>query len=125
MYRLYYHPLNASMTPRFVLEALGVDHELVFVDRKTNSQRSPDYLKLNPTGRIPVLVAGDIVVFESAAICLYLCDYFLFMLCVWADELSSPPLGFKNLNKYLKTMAARPEIERVCRHENLDLEPYV
>lgn len=72
MIKLYYYPLNASMAPHFILEELGVDFELILVDRKTNAQKSKEYLALNPNGRIPTMVNGDIVISESAAICLYL-----------------------------------------------------
>jgi glutathione S-transferase len=46
----------------------------VLVDRNANAHKSADYLKLNPNGQIPVLVDGDLVLYESAAICLYLAD---------------------------------------------------
>ncbi|WP_341503944.1 glutathione S-transferase family protein [Gallaecimonas sp. GXIMD4217] len=74
MYKLFYYPRNASWTPHMVLAEIGADYELVLVDRKSEAQKSPDYLKLNPTGRIPTLAEGDQVIFESAAICLHLCD---------------------------------------------------
>ena len=47
---------------------------LVLVDRDKNEQKSPAYLRLNPAGRIPVLVDGELVLYESAAICLHLAD---------------------------------------------------
>ena len=72
--RLYYYPGNASLTPHVLLEEIGVPHELALVDRKTNAQKSAEYLALNPSGRIPVLVDGDLVVFETAAIALHLID---------------------------------------------------
>lgn len=72
--QLYYYPGNANLAPHMLLEELGVPHELVLVDRGVNAQKSADYLKLNPAGRIPVLVDGDLVLFEAAAICLHLCD---------------------------------------------------
>ncbi len=56
MYQLYYYPLNASMAPHFILEALNVDFQLITVDRKSNAQKSDDYLALNPAGRIPTLI---------------------------------------------------------------------
>jgi glutathione S-transferase len=74
MYKLFYYPRNASWAPHLVLKELGVAHELILVDRKTNAQKSADYLALNPTGRIPTLIDGDLTIFESAAICLHLCD---------------------------------------------------
>lgn len=74
VYKLFYYPRNASWAPHLVLAEMGVDFELVLVDRKSNEQKSPEYLLLNPTGRIPTLSDQGIVIFESAAICLYLCD---------------------------------------------------
>ncbi len=74
MYQLYYYPGNANLAPHILLEEIGAEHELVLVDRGKNEQKSPEYLRLNPAGRIPVLVDGDLVLYESAAICLHLAD---------------------------------------------------
>ncbi len=74
MYKLYYYPGNANLAPHTVLEEIGADYELVLVDRARNEHKSPDYLKLNPSGRIPVLADGDLVLHEAAAICLHLAD---------------------------------------------------
>ena len=74
MYELFYYPDNASLAPHFLLEELGVGFELRLVDRKARGQKDPEYLKVNPMGRIPALVDGDLVLFESAAICLHLID---------------------------------------------------
>lgn len=72
--KLFYHPGNASMAPHCVLEEIGQPFELALVDRANNSHKSPEYLKLNPNGLIPVLIDGDHVLYESAAICLHLAD---------------------------------------------------
>ena len=48
--------------------------ELLLVDRTQNAQKMTAYLKLNPNGLIPVLVDGDLILYEAAAICLHLCD---------------------------------------------------
>src|ERR1700752_3353386 len=74
MYQLHYFPSNANAAPHMVLEELGQDYELELVDRAGNAQKSQDYLKINPNGRIPTLVDGDLVLFESAAIVLHLVD---------------------------------------------------
>lgn len=74
MIQLHYFPGNASMTPHMLLEELGVPYELRLVDRKVNAQKSAEYLRLNPNGKIPVLVEGDFVLYETAAICLHLVD---------------------------------------------------
>jgi len=74
MYQLYYYPGNANLAPHILLEEIGAEYELVLVDRSKDEQKSPGYLKLNPAGRIPVLVDGALVLYESAAICLHLAD---------------------------------------------------
>jgi glutathione S-transferase len=72
--QLHYFPGNASLAPHMLLEELGVPFELRLVDRAQDAQKSPAYLKLNPNGTIPVLVDGDLVLYETAAICLHLVD---------------------------------------------------
>jgi glutathione S-transferase len=74
MYQLHYFPSNANAAPHMVLEEAGQKYELVLVDRAQNSQRSKEYLKINPNGRIPTLVDDGLVLFEAAAIVLYLVD---------------------------------------------------
>jgi glutathione S-transferase len=76
MIQLYYSPGNASLAPHMVLEEIGAPYELVLVDRASAAHKSPEYLKLNPNGLIPVLTDGGLVVYETAAICLYLADRF-------------------------------------------------
>jgi len=74
--QLHYFPGNANLAPHMVLEEIGAPFELVLVDRKVDAHKSAEYLKLNPNGQIPVLVDGDLVLYEAAAICLYLADKF-------------------------------------------------
>jgi glutathione S-transferase len=74
MLTLYYYPSNASFAPHVLLHELGLPFTLALVDRAADAQRSPQYLKLNPNGLIPVLVDGDTVLHETAAICMHLCD---------------------------------------------------
>lgn len=76
MLTLHYYPGNASFTPHVLLNEIGAPFELALVDRSINAQRSAAYLQLNPNGRIPTLVDGDLVVYETAAIVLYLVDRF-------------------------------------------------
>jgi glutathione S-transferase len=71
---LYYSPGNANIAPHVVLEEIGAPFALELVDRKADAHKSAAYLALNPNGTIPAFVDGDLVLFESAAICLYLAD---------------------------------------------------
>ncbi len=74
MIELHYYPSTASMAPHIVLEELGIAYQRILVDRSQNAQKMTAYLKLNPNGLIPVLTDADLVLYESAAICLHLCD---------------------------------------------------
>jgi glutathione S-transferase len=74
MYQLHYFPANANAAPHMVLEEIGIKYDLVLVDRAKNAQKSREYLKINPNGRIPTLVDGDLVMSEAAAIVLHLVD---------------------------------------------------
>jgi glutathione S-transferase len=188
-----------------------LNYELTLVDRKTEAQKNPEYLKLNPTGRIPTLAFDDQIIYESAAICLLLCerhpdkklipapgtierarfyqwlfylnaslqpelmvyfypqkhtaatsgyedikqaqeirvtqmfalidqelenkifllgdnisacDFVLFMLLHWGSGLKKPPLSFPNLVRYLRRMAQRESVQKVCVIEGTSLEVY-
>lgn len=74
MITLHYHPGNASLAPHVLLHEIGVPFQLALVDRASGEHKSAAYLKLNPNGQIPVLVDDDLVLYESAAICLHLAD---------------------------------------------------
>lgn len=74
MMQLHHFPSTASMVPHILLEEMGAPFELVLVDRTHDVQKSSAYLRLNPNGLIPVLSDGDLVLYETAAICLHLCD---------------------------------------------------
>jgi glutathione S-transferase len=73
--RLYYHPLSSN-SRRVLLTAyhLGLNLELVVVDLSGREHKTPQYLRLNPNGRIPTLVDGAFELWESHAIMQYLAD---------------------------------------------------
>lgn len=74
MRQLHYYPSTASMAPHIVLHEIGAPFELVLVDRTRDAHKSAAYLQFNPNGTIPVFVEDDLVLYESAAICLHLAD---------------------------------------------------
>ena len=68
--KLYYMPGACSMTPHTALEWIGQPYEAQSVNRR--EIKSPEYLKLNPQGAVPLLVDGDLVLSQNAAILAYL-----------------------------------------------------
>jgi len=72
LYKLFWSPGSASMASHVLLEELGVPYELSRVE--LNKPRDAAFLKLNPWGRVPTLVAEGKVMYESAAICMHLTD---------------------------------------------------
>lgn len=72
--KLYEATRTRSTRCRWVLQELKVPFEAVQVKLSQGEHKKPEFLKLNPYGRVPVLVDEDLVLFESIAICLYLGD---------------------------------------------------
>ena len=71
---LHYHPYSRAAGTIWALEEVGVPYELKIVDILKGEQKQPGFVALNPMGKLPTLVDGDVVVTESAAIALYLAD---------------------------------------------------
>jgi len=93
--KLYYVPMTRASRPRFLLEELGVPYELVRLDASKKENRSEAYLAIHPLGAVPALADGDTVLFESAAIIMYLADKFI-------DKGLAPPLGSPERGEYYK-----------------------
>lgn len=74
MYRLYYCPSTASLAVHWLLIELGASFELALIDTATGVQKSPDYLKLNPSGVVPTLIVDGAPVCEVAAILMLLAE---------------------------------------------------
>ena len=68
MYTLYYFPRTCALASHIALEQSGAPYEAVRVDFTANQQRSPEYLKVNPKGRVPALVTPRGVLTENPAI---------------------------------------------------------
>lgn len=75
---LYHHPFSRAAGSVWALEEVGVDYELRWVDMMAGAQKSPDFVSLNPMGKLPTLTDGDTVVTEVAAIALYLADRYAY-----------------------------------------------
>lgn len=68
---LYWAAGTCALATHLALEEAGADYRAVRVDFKTEQQRSPEYLKLNPKGRVPALVTGHGVLTETPALLQY------------------------------------------------------
>ena len=73
---LYHNPKSRSSGARVLLEALGVDYAVEYVDFARGDTRQPAFLALNPLGKLPTLVHDGAVITEQVAITLYLADRF-------------------------------------------------
>ena len=93
---LYTNPMSRGRIARWMMEEIGEPYEAVNLDYGT-SMKAPDYLAVNPMGKVPALTHGDVVVTEGAAICTYLADAFP------ARELS-PALTDARRGPYLRWM---------------------
>ena len=71
---LYGSPSTASLVVHWLLIELGIAHELRMLDFDRQEQKSPEYLAINPQGRVPALLVDGQVLTESAAIAMHLAD---------------------------------------------------
>lgn len=73
--KLYFHPMSSNArTARLAAVALGQKLDLIMVDLQKGDNRKPEYLALNPNGKVPTFVDGETVLWESIAIGMYLAD---------------------------------------------------
>jgi len=73
-YQLYYADQSAAMGVRVILEEIGLDYELIMTEISPNSPRGSELLRFNPNGWIPVLLTGNLSMYECGAITVFLCD---------------------------------------------------
>jgi GST-like protein len=74
---VFHHaPMSSASPVAWALAELGVPHEKVLVDLKAGEQRRPEFLALNPNGKVPTLVVDGVPMFEALAIMMYLGERF-------------------------------------------------
>jgi glutathione S-transferase len=73
---LYHATPSRSSIALWMLEEIGEPYDVKLLDLGKGDQQTPDYLAINPMGKVPALKHGDAAVTESAAICTYLADAF-------------------------------------------------
>ena len=70
----YTNPMSRGRIVHWLLEELGVPYDMKLLDFEKREHKSPEYLKINPMGKVPAIVHRGTVVTECGAICLYLAD---------------------------------------------------
>jgi glutathione S-transferase len=76
MWKLYYAPMSCSLASHIALEQAGAKYEAEHVDFSTQAQRSPEYLRVNPKGRVPALVTENGTLTETIAILTFVAQSF-------------------------------------------------
>ncbi|HEY0682642.1 MAG TPA: glutathione S-transferase family protein [Steroidobacter sp.] len=111
--KLYEFAPTRSIRARWTLQELGVDFEAITVNLLAGQGQTPEYLRLNPAGKLPTLVDGDVVLTESVAIVLYLAEKYPEKRFVPTD-----PKLRAQLNRWLLFTATELEqpLWRIARH---------
>jgi glutathione S-transferase len=98
---LYHAAPSRSSIVRWMLEEIGEPYEIQLLSLSKGENRAPDYLAVNPMGKVPALRHGDSVITEAAAICAYLADEF-------PRAKLNVPLGDARRGPYLKWLFFGP-----------------
>lgn len=83
---LYWHPMSSATPVACALAELGVAHERVKIDITQGEQRRPDYLALNPNGKVPTLTVDGAPMFEALAIEMWLGETYGVQQGLWPAE---------------------------------------
>jgi len=110
----YTNPMSRGRIVRWMLEETGVPYRTEVVEYGP-AMKSPEYLALNPMGKVPTLVHGEVIVTECAAICAYLADTF-------PDAGLAPPLPERGAYYRWLFFAAGP-LEAATTNRAFNLEP--
>jgi len=74
MMQLYWSPRSRSFSALWLMEETGQPYERILTDISTGAQRKPEYLAINPMGKVPALKDGEATLAEAAAICAYVAE---------------------------------------------------
>src|ERR1700722_10320548 len=74
MMKLYWSPRSRSFSALWLMEETGQPYERVLTDISKGAQKAPEYLAINPMGKVPALADGEATLAEAAAICAYVAE---------------------------------------------------
>lgn len=95
--KLYYNPQSRAVIAKWMLDECGAPYEIVPIDFTKREHKAPEFLRINPAGKLPALQDGESNIFEGAAICLYLADKF-------PQANLAPKIGAPERGRYLSLM---------------------
>lgn len=95
--KLYYNPQSRAVVAKWMLDECDAQYEIVPIDLAKREHKAPEFLKINPAGKLPALEDGESKIFEGAAICLYLADKF-------PGANLAPKIGTPERGRYLSLM---------------------
>ena len=98
---LYHASSSRSSIVLWMLEELGVPYDIKLLKLSEGDNMKPDYLAINPMGKVPALKDGDTIITEVAAICTYLADSF-------PEKKLNVPIGMPRRGVYLKWLFFGP-----------------
>jgi glutathione S-transferase len=115
MLTLYYAPGSCSLASHLVLEEIGTAYRAHRVDLAKGDQRSAEFLRLNPKGKVPVLIDGDTAITENIAI-----QYHLVTTHPEAGLWPDDPAGRARWLSILSWLATsvQPDARHITRPEN-------
>jgi len=94
MMKLYWSPRTRSFSVLWLMEETGQPYERVLIDLSKGAQKTPEYLAINPMGKVPALQDGEVTLAEAAAICAYVAE-------LYPQAKLAPPMGDRLRAKYL------------------------
>ena len=114
---LYTHPLSRGRMARWMLEETGLPYTAEILEYGT-TMKAPEYLAINPMGKVPAIRHGDTVVTENAAIALYLAD-------LVPDKNLAPPVGSAERGPYYRWISFMGPLEQamMSKHGGVTPEP--
>ena len=99
--KLYWSPRSRSFSAIWLMEETGQPYERVLTDISTGAQKTPEFLAVNPMGKVPALKDGDVSIAEASAIAAYVAERY-------PDAKLAPPLGDPRRGKYLQWLFFAP-----------------
>jgi glutathione S-transferase len=116
MITLYHCPNSRSNVGMYLLEELGQPYEVEIVDVRAGDGQKPEYLAINPMGKVPSIRDGDEVVSETGAICAYLGDKY-------PQAGLAPAIGDRRRGAYLRWLFFASSVDAVLVEKMVNREP--